>query len=300
MSQSYPPTPSHPPPPLQQPPPPPRTHLKRTGTNTSSFTSTFTHARFLHMARVLLSSVPVDVASFDALQLELPSGAPALVVLNNGLISEILGSSSCDTCSAFVGNSVLANGSPLLLSPLDVNFLVLHHTLSCANKSFSPTDDLLVDALPPALRKSGRVLSDSVDWQSICECKVIGGDVYAKGSEAHALAWLKQRVAAAAAALCDSGAQDRGALLDALSLCRRFVAPALHVKVCAQFSITEADFKERADDPVAHAPPPAAADAAEDKSAKKMKETPKKGPTAADAKGTASIMSFFSPGAKKK
>jgi hypothetical protein len=249
------------------------------------------------MARVLLSSVPVDVASLDCLQLELPSGAPALVVLSNGMIFEILGSSSCDNCSAFVGNSVLANGSPLLLSPLDVNFLVLHHALSCANKSFSPTDDLLVDALPPALRKSGRMLSGKVSWQSICECKVIGGDIYAKGSEPHALAWLKERVAAAAAALSDSGAQDRGALLDALSLCKRFVAPALHVKLCAQFSITEADFKDRAEEPAA---PPPAADTAEDRSAKKTKETPKKGPTAADAKGTASIMSFFSPGAKKK
>jgi hypothetical protein len=250
------------------------------------------------MARVLLSCVPVDSLSFHTFEVELPSGAPALVVLNNGSLYEILGSSSCDNCSAFVGNTVLANGSPLLLSPIDVNFLVLHHTLSTAIKSFSPTDDLLVDALPAALRKSGRLLSSSVNWQSICECKVVGGDVYAKGNETIALAWLKERVVAAAAALCDSGVQDKGALLDALSLCKRFVAPALHVNVCSLFSITEADFKDRAEAP-ALAPPPAA-EAHEEKSAKKGKETPKKGPSAADAKGTASIMSFFSPGAKKK
>jgi hypothetical protein len=250
------------------------------------------------MARVLLSCAPVDGPAFHSLEVELPSGAPALVVLNNGMLYEILGSSSCDNCSAFVGNTVLANGSPLLLSPVDINFLVLHHTLSNASQSFSPTDDLLVDALPAALRQSGRLLSSKVNWKSICECKVVGGDIYAKGSEAVALVWLKERVAAAAAALCESGVQDRGALLDALSLCKRFVAPALYVKICALFSITEADFKDRVEAP-AFAPPPAA-DAHEDKSAKKTKETPKKGPSAADAKGSASIMSFFSPGAKKK
>jgi hypothetical protein len=250
------------------------------------------------MARVLLSCVPVDTRAFHSLEVELPSGAPALVVLDNGMLYEILGSSSCDNCSAFVGNTVLANGSPLLLSPVDVNFLVLHHTLSSASKSFSPTDDLLVDALPAALRQSGRLLSSKVNWQSICECKVVGGDIYAKGSESVALVWLKERVAAAAAALCESGVQDRGSLLDALSLCKRFVAPALHVKVCSLFSVTEADFKDKVEAP-SFAPPPAA-DAHEDKSAKKMKETPKKGPSAADAKGSASIMSFFSPGAKKK
>jgi hypothetical protein len=249
------------------------------------------------MSRVLLSSVPLDVSAFTSLEVELPSGAPALVVLNNGFLYEILGSNTCDTCSAFSGNSVLSNGSPLLLSPVDVNFLVLHHTLSSASKSFSPTDDLLVDALPAALRKSGRTLGDKVSWQSICECKVIGGDVYAKGSETVALAWLKERVAAAASALCDSGVQDRGALLDALSLCKRFVDPLLHTKVCSSFSVVEADFKDRAEAPVA---PPPSAEVHEDKSAKKMKETPKKGPSAADAKGTASILTFFSPGAKKK
>lgn len=252
----------------------------------------------LCMSRLLLSCVPVDGPSFDSVELELPSGAPALVVLNSGSLCEILSSSSCDTCSAFVGNSVLANGSPLLLSPLDVNFLVLHHTLASASKSFSPTDDLMVDALPASLRKSARVLGEKVNWQSICECKVIGGDIYAKGNEEVALAWLKERVAAAAAALSDAGVQDRGALLDALSLCKRFVAPALHVRVCALFSISEADFKDRVEAAAALAPPPSAE--VEEKSAKKAKETPKKGPSAADAKGTASIMSFFSPGAKKK
>jgi hypothetical protein len=250
------------------------------------------------MARLLLSSVPVDGPALHSLEVELPSGALALVALNDGLLYEILGSSSCDNCSAFVGNTVLANGSPLLLSPVDVNFLVLHHTLSGATKSFSPTDDLLVDALPVPLRKSSRTLSSKVAWQSICECKVVGGDIYAKGNEAVALAWIKERVVAAAAALSDSGAQDRGALLDALSLCKRFVAPDLHVKVCSLFSITDADFKDRVE-AAAIAPPPAS-DVHEDKSAKKMKETPKKGPSAADAKGTASILSFFSPGAKKK
>jgi hypothetical protein len=251
------------------------------------------------MARLLLSSVPVDGPALHSLEVELPSGALALVALNDGFLYEILGSSSCDNCSAFIGNTVLANGSPLLLSPVDVNFLVLHHTLSGASKSFSPTDDLLIDALPAPLRKSGRTLSSKVNWQSICECKVVGGDVYAKGNEAVALAWIKERVAAAAAALSDSGVQDRGALLDALSLCKRFVAPALHVKVCSLFSITDADFKDRVVEAAAVAPPPTA-DGHDDKSAKKMKETPKKGPSAADAKGTASILSFFSPGAKKK
>jgi hypothetical protein len=250
------------------------------------------------MSRVLLSSVPLDASTFTSVELELPSGAPALVVLNNGFLYEILGNSTCDTCSAFVGNSVVSNGSPLLLSPVDINFLVLHHTLTNASKSFSPTDDLLVDALPAALRKSGRALSDKVNWQLICECKVIGGDIYAKGSETVALAWLKERVAAAALALCDSGVQDRGALLDALSLCKRFVDPLLQLKVCALFSIVDTDFKDRAEVVPAAAPLPA--EVHEDKSAKKTKETPKKGPSAADAKGTASIMTFFSPGAKKK
>lgn len=249
------------------------------------------------MSRVLLSCVPLDILSFSSVEFELPSGAPSLVVLNNGFLYEILGSNSCDSCSAFVGNSVFSNGSPLLLSPVDVNFLVLHHTLSNANKSFSPADDLLVDALPAALRKSVRLLSDKVQWQSICECKVIGGDVYAKGSETVALAWLKERVAAAANALCDSGVQDRSTLLDALSLCKRFVDPLLYIKVCSLFSVSEADFKDRVEVPVT---PPAATEAHEDKTGKKMKETPKKGPSAADAKGTASILSFFSPGGAKK
>jgi hypothetical protein len=250
----------------------------------------------LSMSRVLLSCVPLDTPTFTSLEFELPSGAPALLVLNNGFLYEILGSNSCDTCSAFVGNTVISNGSPLLLSPVDVNFLVLHHTLSNGSKSFSPTDDLLVDALPAALRKSGQLLSDKVQWHSICECKVIGGDIYAKGSETLALAWLKERVSAAATALCDSGVQDKGALLDALSLCKRFVDPLLHIKVCSLFSVSEADFKDRVEVPAALPP----AEVHEDKSAKKMKETPKKGPSAADAKGTASILSFFSPGGAKK
>jgi hypothetical protein len=251
------------------------------------------------MARVLLSSVPLDAAAFDSVELELPSGAPALVILNDDSLYEILGSSSCDFCSAFVGNSVLSNGSPLLLSPVDVNFLVLHHTLFSSNKSLSPTDDLLIDALPPALRKYGRSLSGKVNWQSICECKNVGGDLYARGNETIALAWLKGRVAAAASALSVSGAQDRSSLLDALSICKRFVDPSLFVRVCSLFSVSEGDFKDKVEVPVVCAAP-TAAEAFQDKSAKKVKDTPKKGPCAADAKGSASILSFFSPGAKKK